>query len=177
MMSCQTLTNSIFRLANVIKPAICFFTFANLLPVVFAKAQDPHFGGQENMSTWYNPALKVNKFPLVHVNMRSVSYPNIISYTSKAITFEVPFIGRDVTDYNNISFVNFSAGISTDNASNQFMTASSAMMSLSYALPLNDYNTYVALGFQGNYSFNRVGTGTTVAFPIGLINTVHLAGR
>ena len=164
-MSCQTLTNSVFRLANVIKPAICFFIFANLLPVAFAKAQDAHFGGQENMGTWYNPALKINKFPLVHVNMRSVSYPNIISYTSKAITFEVPFVGKDVTDYNNIDFVNFSAGISTDNASNRFMTASSAMMSLSYALPLNDHNTYVALGFQGNYSFNRVGTGTTVVFP------------
>ncbi|MEP6683252.1 MAG: hypothetical protein ABJA35_08330 [Parafilimonas sp.] len=149
----------------MIKPTTCFFIFSSLLLVVFAKAQDPHFGGQQVMNIWYNPALKINKFPLVHINMRSVSYPNIISYTSKAITFELPFVGKNVTDYNNISFVNFSAGISTDNASNQFMTASSAMMSLSYAMPLNDYNTYVALGFQGNYSFNRVGTGTTSVFP------------
>ena len=149
----------------MVKTAACFFIFSGLLLVVFAKAQDPHFGGQQDMNIWYNPALKINKFPLVHFNMRSVSYPNIISYTSKAITFELPFVGKDVTDYNNVPFVNFSAGVSTDNASGQFMTASTAMMSLSYALPLNNYNTYLALGFQGNYSFNRVGTGTTYVFP------------
>ncbi len=136
-----------------------------MLLVEFAKAQDPHFGGQQDMNIWYNPALKIDKFPLVHLNMHSVSYPNIISYASKALTVDLPFVARDATDYNNIPFVNFSLGISTDNSSEQFMDASTAMMSLSYSLPLNNHNTYLALGFQGNYSFNRVGNGTTYVFP------------
>ncbi|MEO8710546.1 MAG: hypothetical protein ABI405_00415 [Parafilimonas sp.] len=149
----------------MVKLTTCFFIFACLLLAEFAKAQDPHFGGQQDMNTWYNPALKIEKFPLVHFNMRNVSYPNIISYTSKALTFELPFVGKDATDYNDIPFVNLSVGISTDDSREQFMTASTAMMSLSYALPLNGHNTYVALGLQGNYSFNRVGNGITYVFP------------
>ena len=148
----------------MLKLTTCLFIFTGVLLVAFAKGQDPHFGGRQDMNIWYNPALKTDKVPLADVSMRKVTYPDIISYTSKAITFELPIVGRNVTDYNNISFVNLAGGISVDNSSEQFMTSSTAMMSLSFALPLNNHNTYVALGFQGNYSFNRVGTGTYYRF-------------
>jgi hypothetical protein len=45
------------------------------------------------------------------------------------------------------------------------------MLSLSYALPLNNEGTYLALGFQGNYSFNRVGNGYTSTLPGGFDKT------
>jgi len=140
---------------------------ALLLAATNAKAQDPHFAGVQEMNTWYNPALKTNKLPQAHLSFRSVNYPGITSYTSKAATIELPLIGRDKDATDNIFFMNLTAGISTDNSGDKFMNASTAMLALSYALPLNDDNTCLALGFQGNYSFNRFGTGNTYYYPAG----------
>lgn len=117
------------------------------------------------MSIWYNPALKTSKVPVAHVRIRSVKYPNIISYSSKAGTIELPLVSRDNTAFNNIPFLNLAIGISTDNSSNGFMNMSTAMMALSYAMPLTGDNTYLAMGLQGNYSFNKVGTGNSYFFP------------
>ncbi len=136
-----------------------------LLTAMVAKGQDTHFAGVQDMNIWYNPALKTNMTALVCINLHSVKYPNIISYTSKAITFELPLVGKEKTDYNNIPFVNLAAGINTDNSSDGFLKASTAMLSLSYALPLNENNTYLAIGCQGNYSFNRVGADVVYQFP------------
>ena len=86
------------------------FVFAGLLlAAVIAKAQDPHFAGVEDMNIWYNPALKTNKVPLTHVSVRSVKYPNIISYTSKAATIELPLIFKK-NDEDDIFFKNLAAG-------------------------------------------------------------------
>lgn len=128
-----------------------------LLKAPDLRAQDPHFSGKDDMNIWYNPALKTNKIPVTHVSIRSVKYPNIISYSSKAATIELPIVSRETTDYDNVFFMNLAAGISTDNSSDHFMNSSTAMLALSYAMPLNNDNTYLALGLQGNYSFNRVG--------------------
>jgi len=72
---------------------------------------------------------------------------------------------KEKTDYNNIPFVNLAAGISTDNSGDHFMDASTAMLAFSYALPMSDNNTYLAIGFQGNYTFNRVGNDLSNQFP------------
>jgi hypothetical protein len=145
-------------------PRFSIFT-GMLLTTVFAAGQCPHFAGVQDVSIWYNPAMKVNKVPLAHVSVRSVRYPNIISYTSKILTIELPLVSNDADDLDNIPFMNLAAGISTDNSSNGFMVASTAMMTLSYAMPLNDNNTYFAMGIQGNYSLNRIGNGNTYYFP------------
>lgn len=138
-----------------------------LLKAPFIRAQDPHFSGKDDINIWYNPAIKTNKIPVTHVSMRSVKYPNIISYSSKVATIELPIVSRGITDYDNVFFMNLAAGISTDNSSDHFMNASTAMLALSYAMPLNNDNTYLALGLQGNYSFNRVGTAYAYNLPAG----------
>lgn len=143
----------------------CSLIAGLLLTTNIAKAQDPHFASVQDMNIWYNPALKTNKVPLAHVSFRNVKYPNIISYNSKAITFELPFVNKEKTDYNNIPFVNLAFGINTDNSSNRFLKASTAMLSLSYALPLNENNTYISIGWQANYSFNQVGADVAYQFP------------
>ncbi len=145
-------------------PQFSIFT-GMLLWAAFATGQCPHFAGVQDMNIWYNPALKVNKIPLAHVSVRSVNYRNIISYTSKILTIELPLVSNEADDFDNIPFMNLAAGISTDNSGNGFMMASTAMMALSYAMPLNDDNTYFAMGIQGNYSFNRVGNGSSSYFP------------
>ncbi len=136
-----------------------------LSAVMVAQGQDTHFAGQQDMNIWYNPALKTNKIAAAQVAFRNVNYPGIISYSSKAATAELPLVSVKDTDYDNIPFMNLAAGIIADNASDQFMTASTAMLGLSYALPLNDNNTYAAIGIQANYSFNRVGIGSSYHLP------------
>lgn len=150
----------------MLKITIRFSVFTGLLLVVtFVKAQDPHFSNVKDMNIWYNPALKVNKTPQVNVSLRSVKYPNIIAYTSKAATIELPLVSNEETDDDNTYFLNLAAGINTDNSSDRFMNMSTAMLALSYAIPLDNNNTYMAMGLQGNYSFSRVGTGGVNYFP------------
>ena len=136
-----------------------------LLTAAFARGQDPHFAGVQGMNTWYNPALKTDKIPQAHVSVRSVTYPNIISYSSKAATIEIPLVSKDATEDDHGFFINLAAGIGTDNSSDNFMNASTAMLAVSYAMPVDNDNTYLAMGFQGNYSFNRVGNGDSYHFP------------
>lgn len=150
----------------MLKTITRLFIFAGLLLAeVVAIGQDPYFAGVQDMNIWYNPALKTNKLPLAFVSIRNVKYPNIISYSSKAATIELPLTNKEGTDFDNVLFANLAAGISTDNSSEGFMKASSAMLALSLALPLNYDNTYIAMGFHGNYSFNQVGTGISNLFP------------
>jgi len=124
-----------------------------------AHSQDAHFNGVQDMIIWYNPSLKTNKVPDAHASIRSVNYPNVIAYSSKAATIDLPLISRDKSADDNIFFFNLAAGIITDNSADHFLNVSTAMLSLSYALPLNDDNTCLAIGFSGNYSFNKVGFG------------------
>lgn len=134
--------------------------------VVFTNAQDPHALGIEQMKLWYNPALKTDTLPVGHVMLHNVNYPGVLSTKSKSITLELVFERNIETVSNTIPFFTLTAGLNVDNASNDLMKASSAMLALSYALPLDYNNTYMALGFQGNYSFNRVGyTGSYYSFP------------
>lgn len=130
-----------------------------------ARAQDAHFTQGQDMNIWYNPALKTNKLPQAHISIRSVNYPNIIAYTSKAATIELPLIGRDKDREDDIPFMNLAAGINAESSNDRFMNVSTAMMAFSYALPLNGDDTYLAAGFQGAYTFSRVGLGTFDHFP------------
>ena len=143
-----------------------FFIFlAFWMAATAAKAQDAHFAGVQEMNVWYNPALKTNKIPQAHLSIRNVNYPNIVSYISKAATIELPLIGRDKDAADQIPFSDLAVGINTDNSNDRFVNISTAMMAFSYALPLNGDDTYLSAGFQGNYTFSRVGLGGSEHFP------------
>ena len=130
---------------------LVFLTAANGI-----KAQDVYYAAVQDMNIWYNPALKTNKLSVLHANFRSVNYQGFTAYTSKAATVELPLTTSEKKETDNIPFVNLAIGINADNASNNALNVSTAMMSLSYALPLNNNNTYLALGFQGNYTFSKI---------------------
>ncbi|KAA2243817.1 hypothetical protein F0L74_15190 [Chitinophaga agrisoli] len=140
-------------------------TVALLLAAAVAHAQDPHFAGVQELNIWYNPALKTNKDAVANIRLRNVNYPGIISYSSKAATIELPLLSKEDKGDDATAFVNLAAGGSTDKSNDNFMSTSTAMLALSYALPLNNNNTYMALGFQGNYSYSRVGTGSYYEIP------------
>ena len=120
------------------------------------KGQDVHYAAVQDMNIWYNPALKTNKLAVLHANFRNVNYEGITAYNSKAATLELPLTTSEKKETDNIPFVNLAIGINADNASNNALDVSTAMLSLSYALPLNNKNTYLALGFQGNYTFSKI---------------------
>ena len=106
------------------------FTSIFIVPY-FSHAQDPHAAEVEQMKIWYNPALKTDKVPLAHLNLRSVNYPGIISYRSNAATVELVFVGADKTEYDNIPFVSLSVGMDVENASDNLLNASTVMSALS----------------------------------------------
>ena len=137
-----------------------------LMAAVHTNGQDVHFAAVQDVSMWYNPSLKINQIPQVHVNIRSVNYQGIIAYTSKAASIDLPLVSNTKKDGDVSGFANITAGINADNASNGSMKVSTAMMTFSYALPLNDDETYLAAGFQGTYTFNQVGSGSFSQFPI-----------
>jgi len=113
------------------------------------------------MKLWYNPALKTDKDSYVHALTRNVHYPGVMNYSSKAGTIELAFERT-----NSPAFVTLAAGLNVDNSGDGYMNASSAMLALAYAMPVNYNETYLALGFQGNYSFNKVGySGNYYSFP------------
>lgn len=130
------------------------------------KGQDVHFAAVQDMNVWYNPALKTNLIPQVHVNIRSVNYQGIVAYTSKAATIDLPLVSSTKRDGDVTGFANITAGINADNATNGSMKVSTAMMTFSYALPLNDDETYLAAGFQGTYTFNQVGSSSFSQVPV-----------
>ncbi len=132
--------------------------------IVIAQGQDPHAPGVESMKIWYNPSLKTDKDPLVSVNYRKANYPGIITYDSKSLTVELPFLPADVSNSDNLKYVTLSVGLNTDNGGNGFLKASTAMLGLAYAMPLGYNNTYIAIGLQANYSFNRVGNDGSLTF-------------
>ena len=143
-----------------------FSIFTGFLVVAAgANGQDVHFAQVQDMNIWYNPALKTNKIPLVRANIRSVKYQGIAAYTSKAATIDLPLIGRDKDPKDDISFMNFTAGLDADNSADGNISLSSAMMAFSYALPLNDDNTWLAIGFQGAFTFSRVRYDSYSSFP------------
>ena len=132
----------------------------------YTNGQDPHSKEIEQMKIWYNPALKTDTTSEAHVLLHKVNYPGILSTTTKSITLSLVFEPNIETVSPTVPFFTLSAGINTDKASDNLMNASSAMLALSYALPLDYNNTWLALGFQGNYSFNKVGTtGYYYNFP------------
>jgi hypothetical protein len=141
---------------------ISFLVFV-LAAAAETRGQDVYYAAVQDMNIWYNPALKTNKLALLHANFRSVNYEGFTAYTSKAATLELPLTTSEKKETDNISFVNLGVGINADNASNNALNVSTGMLSLSYALPLNNRNTYLALGFQGAYTFSKIAYSGT--FP------------
>lgn len=137
-----------------------------LLATADANGQDVHFASVQDVNLWYNTALKTNLLPQVHVNIRSVNYQGIIAYTSKAATIDLPLVSSTKKDGDVTGFANITAGINADNATNGNMKVSTALMTFSYALPLNADETYLAAGFQGTYIFNQVGSSSFSQFPV-----------
>jgi len=123
---------------------------------VEARGQDVYYAAVQDMNIWYNPSLKTNKLAVLHANFRDVNYEGVTAYNSKAATLELPLTTSEKKGTDNIPFVNLAVGINADNATNNALNVSTAMLSLSYALPLNHKNTYLSLGFQGNYTFSKV---------------------
>ena len=131
--------------------------FVVLLAIVSEiRGQDVYYAAVQDLNIWYNPSLKTTKLAVLHANFRNVNYEGITAYNSKAATVELPLTTSEKKETDNIPFVNLAIGINADNASNNALDVSTAMLSLSYALPLNNKNTYLALGFQGNYTFSKV---------------------
>jgi len=136
-----------------------------VLKVSLSYSQDLHIASVQEMNIWYNPALKTTKIPQVYTSFRNVNYPNIIAYSSKAIGIDLPLIPRN-TDISDItSYANITAGINTNSSKDGSMASSTAMIALTYALPLNRNDTYISIGFNGCYNFNRIGTGIYNYYP------------
>ena len=148
------------------KPAILFTFIVSALPPVIAKAQDPHFSTVQDLNTWYNPSLKTSPRPQACINIRSVNYQGIVAYTAKSASIDLPLVSNSRQEGDIAPFANVTVGISSDNAGDGSMKISTALLTFSYALPLSDDNTYLAAGFQGNYTFYKAGLDGNLIYPL-----------
>lgn len=112
----------------------------------------------QELNILYNPALKIDKTAKTYIGFRTVNYPGIISYSSKLIAIEVPIVpsNRDFSDVTR--YFDFAIAIITTGATDKSLASSGATLALTYALPLDDYGTYISAGFNANYNFNKIGS-------------------
>jgi len=112
----------------------------------------------QDFNLLYNPALKTDKTLKTYAGFRTVNYPGIISYSSKLIAIELPLVPSDA-DFNDIThYFDVAVAISSTGSTDKTMAASAATLAITYAIPLNDNDTYISAGFNVNYNFNRIGS-------------------
>jgi hypothetical protein len=121
-----------------------------------ARAQDIHYPDVQAFAVWYNPAVKTDKEALAHIDYAHVNYPGVLGYTNFAATVEVPFVGRERKQDPSAAFSSVSAGVTNSSSTGSYVTATSAMLAFSYALPLDYHFDFLALGFQGAYNSSQI---------------------
>jgi len=109
------------------------------------------------MAIWYNQSLKTDKNNSLKLNYRNVQYGGQIAYNSVAALFDMPLMSREARSKANAAYFSLSAGAASDKSNAGILNNSLGMLGISYAVPINSKETYLAVGFQGAYyqsSFN-----------------------
>ena len=141
------------------KYTVLFFkTIALTLSTSLIHGQDIHMPVLQELNVLYNPALKIDTISKTYVGFRNVNYPGIISYSSKLIAIELPLVSRE-QNFTDISrYFDIAVAINTTSSTDNSLAASGATLAITYAIPLNENDTYVSAGFNANYNFNRLGS-------------------
>ena len=117
----------------------------------FARGQEINFSRVQDMTIWYNQSLKTEKQNTLNLNYRSVQYGGQIAYNSVAALFSMPLLSKEAKNKSNSGYFSFSAGAASDKTNDGILNNALGMMGISYAVPIGRHETYLGLGFQGEY--------------------------
>jgi len=136
------------------------FILVLLSSVGWAHGQEINFSRVQDMAVWYNQSLKTDKLNSLKLNYRSVQYGGQIAYNSVAALFDMPLLSKDGKTKENAGYFSLAAGAASDKSNSGILNNTLGMIGLSYAVPLGRKETYLGLGFQGEYyqsQFNVAG--------------------
>ncbi|HLI92572.1 MAG TPA: type IX secretion system membrane protein PorP/SprF [Puia sp.] len=131
-----------------------------LLVAGFARGQEINFSRVQDMTMWYNQSLKTDKQNNLVLDYRSVSYGGQIAYNSVAAMFDMPLLSKDGKNKPHSGYFSMSAGAASDKSNAGILNNTLGMLGISYAVPISQHETYLALGFQAEYyqsNFNVAG--------------------
>lgn len=125
------------------------------------RGQDLNFAEVSDLTKWYNPSIQQERQTSLSLNYRDVRYESMVAYRSTAGMFNLPLQKRE---QKNSGFWNLNLGFSVDQADQNILNTTQAQMGLSYALPLNAAQTYMAVSIQGAYVNSQLNL-TNTSFP------------
>ena len=131
-----------------------------LLSVGWTYGQEINFSRVQDMAVWYNQSLKTDKLNSLKLNYRSVQYGGQIAYNSVAALFDMPLLSKEGKTKENAGYFSLAAGAASDKSNTGILNNTLGMLGISYAVPLGRKETYLGLGFQGEYyqsQFNVAG--------------------
>jgi len=115
------------------------------------RGQEINFSRVQDMTIWYNQSLKTEKQNTLNLNYRSVQYGGQIAYNSVAAMFSMPLLSKDGKSKPNSGYFSLSAGAASDKTNDGILNNSLGLLGISYAIPIGRHETYLGLGFQGEY--------------------------
>ena len=116
-----------------------------------ARGQEINFSRVQDMTAWYNASLQTDKQNSLKLNYRSVQYGGQIAYNSVAALFDMPLLSKAGKEKPNSGYFSLCAGAASDKSNEGILNNSLGMLGFSYAVPIAKHETYLALGFQGEY--------------------------
>jgi type IX secretion system PorP/SprF family membrane protein len=128
-----------------------FLLFAGL-----ARGQEINFSRVQDMTMWYNQSLKTDKLDNLVLDYRSVSYGGQIAYNSVAAMFDMPLLSKDAKNKPNSGYFSMSIGGASDKSNAGILNNTLGLLGLSYAVPIGQHETYLAVGFQGEYYYSNL---------------------
>ena len=130
---------------------LCFSLAAGSL-----SAQEINFSRVQDMTIWYNQSLKTDKLNSLKLNYRDVQYGGEIAYNSVAAMYDMPLLSKAARDKNNSGYFSISVAGASDKSNQGILNNSLGMVGISYAVPINHNETYLAAGFQTAYYHSQL---------------------
>ena len=122
------------------------------------RSQDVHFADVQQMAEWYNQAIKTQRLLDIKVNIRDIQYQKAFAFRTETVLCNITMLNKkDRISQDGKSYMNISLGATFDKSNSQLYKKSSMLLGVSYATMIDKKNTYVSVGFQGNFSNTSLG--------------------
>jgi len=134
------------------------FLIVFFFPLVVLRAQDVHFADVQQMAQWYNQAIKTDRLRDFKANIRDIQYENAVAFKTGTVLCNITMLKKaDRLSQDGKSYMNISAGATYDQSNSGLYKKSSQLIGVSYATMIDNKNTYISVGFQGNFTSTRLG--------------------
>lgn len=139
-------------------------TVRKLLAVIIAVsgtvclyAQDIHFNDVQNMQTWYNQSLKLDRTINFAASMRKIEYQNLVAFSSGTLIANIPLLKKaNRMNDDKDGYLTTSAGFAYDKSNRGIYKNTIGLLGVAYTRQITRNRINAALGFQGTYTNNQM---------------------